>query len=129
MTRCIATIIRIPELAQVADAEGRILLTRDRRLLMRKAVRYGCCLRSTDPREQLIEVVRRYGLADQARPFRRCLRCNQPLEAVSKDEIIDRLQPLTRLYFEEFSICPGCHQVYWKGSHYDHMRELIAQLR
>jgi uncharacterized protein with PIN domain len=117
-----------PELAQVAGAEGRILLTRDRRLLMRRAVRFGYCLRSTDPREQLTEVVRRYGLASQSQPFRRCLRCNQPLQPVAKADIIERLEPLTQLYFDDFSTCPGCEQVYWKGSHYEHMLELIRKL-
>ena len=114
-----------PELAAVAHQEERILLTRDRRLLMRREVDYGCCLRSLDSREQLGEVVRRYALAQSARPFRRCLRCNHELEAVDKAAIIERLQPLTRRYFEEFARCPACDQVYWKGSHYERMLELV----
>ncbi len=118
-----------PELAAVAHQEERILLTRDRRLLMRREVEYGCCLRSLDSREQLGEVVRRYALAQSARPFRRCLRCNHELEEVEKAAIVERLQPLTRRYFEEFARCPACNQVYWKGSHYDRMLELIQQVQ
>ena len=118
-----------PELAAVAHQEGRILLTRDRRLLMRREVDYGCCLRSLDSREQLGEVVRRYALAQTARPFRRCLRCNHELEVVDKAAVLERLQPLTRRYFEEFARCPGCDQVYWKGSHYERMLELIRRVK
>ena len=114
-----------PELAAVAHQEERILLTRDRRLLMRREVAYGCLLRSLDPQEQLDEVVQRYALAKSARPFLRCLRCNHLLEAVDKADVLDRLQPLTRRYFEEFARCPACDQIYWKGSHYDRMLELI----
>ncbi len=115
------------QLALLARQESRILLTRDRRLLMRKIVTWGYCLRSLEPQEQLVEVVRRYGLAGRTTPFRRCLRCNHPLEPVSKSAVLDRLKPLTRQYFEEFSICPACDQIYWKGSHYDRMQHLIAR--
>jgi uncharacterized protein len=117
-----------PELAEISVNDGRILLTRDRRLLMQKRITRGYLLRSLDPEEQLQEVVRRYTLGDWIKPFRRCLRCNHPLEPVRKQDVLERLEPLTRLYFEEFHICPACHQIYWKGSHYDKMQKLIEQL-
>lgn len=116
------------ELARLAAAEGRVLLSRDRRLLMRRSIVYGCCLRSLQPSEQLGEVVRRYRLAEQARPFRRCLRCNQELRPASKAEVFDQLEPLTKLYFDEFALCPNCGQVYWKGSHYERMLAMIQRL-
>ena len=106
-------------------AGGRILLTRDRRLLMRRSVPRGCCLRATDPEHQLHEVVRRYRLDTQLRPFSRCLRCNDLLAAVDKAEILDRLLPFTRLYFDEFQRCTGCGQVYWAGSHHARLVDLI----
>ncbi len=116
------------ELAEIAQGEDRILLSRDRRLLMRKAVTYGYCLRSLDSLEQLSEVIRRFDLAKRIVPFHRCLRCNHPLEPVAKEAVLDRLEPLTRLYFDEFQICPACKQIYWKGSHYERMEGLIEQL-
>lgn len=116
------------ELSRVASEEERILLTRDRRLLMRRVVFYGYCLRSLDSRRQAREVLQRYSLFDQIIPFRRCLRCNALLEPVSKAAIFDRLQPLTRLYYEDFHRCPSCGQLYWKGSHHERMLELIDQI-
>ena len=116
------------ELAEILRKETRILLTRDRRLLMRKVVAYGYCPRSLDSRAQLAEVVQRFDLRNQIVPFHRCLRCNHPLETISKEAVLDRLEPLTRLYFEEFRICPVCQQVYWKGSHYDKMQTLIQKV-
>ena len=41
------------ELAAIAEPEQRILLTRDRRLLMRKAIRRGYCVRQDDPHGQI----------------------------------------------------------------------------
>ncbi len=115
-------------LAALSAYESRILLTRDRRLLMRKSVTHGYLLRSLDPHEQLLEVLNRYGLRPWIKPFQRCIRCNHRLEVVSKEAVLDRLEPLTRLYFNEFRICPACKQIYWKGSHYDRMQKLIAGL-
>ena len=116
------------ELAQVAARETRILLTRDRRLLMRSLVTYVYFLRSQTPAVQAAEVLRRFGLAGQAQPFQRCLLCNGVLQPVSKAQVLDRLEPLTRLYYDEFHLCPDCNQVYWKGSHYEHMQQLAHQL-
>src|SRR5947208_12701627 len=52
-----------PQLVRSASDENRALLTRDRRLLMHAAVRHGYYLRSQDPMEQTVEVLRRYNLA------------------------------------------------------------------
>jgi len=116
------------ELAETSQREERILLSRDRRLLMRKSVTYGYCLRSLDSLEQLTEVIRRFDLTSRIAPFHRCLRCNHLLEPVAKEAVIDRLEPLTKLYFNEFQICPACQQIYWKGSHYAKMQKLVEEI-
>jgi len=97
--------------------EKRALLSRDRKLLMHKVIEYGYLPRSDDPAEQLQEVVRRFSLADNINPFSRCPHCNGVLQSVSKKDIIDRLEPLTKKYFDDFSQCPNCGQIYWAGSH------------
>jgi uncharacterized protein with PIN domain len=116
------------ELAEIAQREERILLSRDRRLLMRKAVTHGYCLRSLDSLEQMTEVIQRFDLTSRVSPFHRCLRCNHPLEPVAKEAVLDRLEPLTKLYFDEFQICPACGQIYWKGSHYEKMQKLVEEV-
>lgn len=116
------------ELTRISVDDGRILLTRDRRLLMQKIITRGYCLRSLEPAQQLEEVVRRFGLTRWVHPFRRCLRCNTPLQPVSKEAVLHRLEPLTKKYFDEFCICPACDQVYWKGSHYEKMMRVIERL-
>ena len=117
-----------PIMADIVQREERILLTRDRRLLMRKIILHGYCLRSLNSLEQLTEVIQRFELTNKIQPFHRCLRCNHPLEAVDKDVILDRLKPLTKQYFEQFHICPACRQIYWKGSHYEQMQNLIERI-
>ena len=117
------------ELAGIAAAERRILLTRDRGLLRRSIVRRGACVRSDRPFDQLVETVRRFDLADRWQPFGRCIRCNTLLVAASREEILDRLEPLTRIYYDDFRRCPGCAAVYWRGSHHARMERLIGRVR
>ncbi len=116
-------------LARIAEEEGRIMLTRDRGLLKRSVVTYGYHPRSTDPRQQLIEVLRRYDLFDRIRPFHRCLRCNGLLVDVDKAAVADRLSPRTRDHYDAFRQCRSCGQVYWQGSHYERLRAFIADAR
>ena len=115
------------QMAEILESDARILLTRDRRLLMRKVVRYGYCLRSLEPQEQLQEVIHRFNLKPSIKPFHRCLRCNGILQPVEKATVLDRLEPKTKLYYNEFAHCPDCDQIYWKGSHFERMEKLIAQ--
>jgi uncharacterized protein with PIN domain len=117
------------DLASASIEQGRILLTRDRRLLMRKAIVRGYLVRRLEPAQQLREVMHRFGLAKWIRPFQRCIRCNHLLEPIQKEAVLERLEPLTRRYFEEFRICPSCSQIYWKGSHFAKMQQRIAELR
>lgn len=115
-------------LAQIAHQERRILLTRDRGLLKRRLVTYGYCVRSRDTHKQLAAVLHRFALWSQVQPWRRCLRCNCPLENVDKESIQHRLEPRTRAYYNEFHWCPDCDQIYWKGSHYTRMQRYLEDL-
>ncbi len=113
-------------LARISAVESRILLTRDRGLLKRKMVTHGFCLRTKDPRQQLLEVIKRFDLQDCFMPFTRCIACNGILRKVEKADILDQLEPGTRMYFDDFSSCISCGKIYWKGSHHDRMQGLVA---
>ena len=117
------------QLLGAMKSEGRALLTRDRRLLMHAIVRHGCYLRSQDPFDQTIEVLRRFDLSSAFAPFTRCLHCNAPLEQVEKSEVIEQLEPLTKIYYEQFRRCTGCGQIYWPGSHFDKLLARIEGIR
>jgi uncharacterized protein len=117
------------QLLELAQAGSRALLTRDRRLLMHAVVGDGYYLRSQDPIEQTLEVLRRFQLSSALAPFTRCLRCNTLVEAVEKAEIIHELEPLTKIYYEQFRRCPGCGQIYWPGSHFKKLEARIAHFR
>jgi uncharacterized protein with PIN domain/sulfur carrier protein ThiS len=117
------------QLLEVMARENRALLTRDRRLLMHGIVQHGYCPRSQNANEQTIEVVRRFDLSELIAPFTRCLRCNAPLETAAKADIIDKLEPLTKIYYDRFRRCPDCKQIYWPGSHFPKLQRRVEEIR
>lgn len=116
------------EIVRLAVQEERIVLTRDRDLLMRKTIARGCYVYPTASDAQLLEVMRRYQLAGQARPLSRCLDCNGLLEAVPKDAVEQQLPAHSAACQNDFRRCNACGHVYWYGSHAARMRKRIANL-
>ncbi len=116
------------ELARISHTEHRILLTRDRGLLKRRMVTHGCFVRETDPRKQLHWIVSRLDLYHLAQPFKRCLRCNGLVRPVDKKYITHRLASKILDRHDEFKMCEGCEQIYWKGSHFKRMISLLQEV-
>lgn len=115
------------EIVRLAAGERRIVLTRDRRLLHHRAITHGYWVRSQDPDAQMREVLQRFDLDATAGLFSRCPACNGLVEAVPKSEILERLAPLTRRYYNTFHRCRSCGRIYWRGSHYDQLEQRIQE--
>jgi len=113
------------EIERLAQHEHRIVLTRDRELLKRRGVNHGIYVRALRSPAQLREVFERLQLARAARLFTRCLHCNAALVAIDKAQALPQLPPRVAATFERFSVCRGCQRVFWEGSHWRRMRELI----
>ena len=113
------------EIIRIAERERRIILTRDVGILKHGAVTRGYWIRTTSPEEQTQEVLRRFDLFRQTRPFTRCTVCNGPVEKIAKEKILHRLEPRTKKYYEAFYRCVECDKIYWKGSHHEKMLDKI----
>jgi uncharacterized protein with PIN domain/sulfur carrier protein ThiS len=116
-------------LADISAAEQRILLTCDRKLLMRKQVSYGYYVRNRQPQQQLLEILSRYDLYAQIKPFSRCMHCNGNTRPVSKRSIETQLLEKTKKYYNDFYQCDDCKKIYWKGSHYQQMKRWIDHFK
>jgi uncharacterized protein with PIN domain len=116
------------ELVQLARRESRIILTRDRGLLKRRLVSHGYLVRGTEPREQIAEVIGRFDLTSRVRMFGRCMMCNTPLERCEKKEVRASLPASVADAHEEYSRCPSCARVFWKGSHWEGMKKLAGEV-
>jgi uncharacterized protein len=117
------TIIRL------AQQQKRTILTRDVGLLKNSAVQRGYWIRSTQPKEQIVEVVRKFDLFSSINPFTLCLDCNGPIKAVKKEMVWEALLPRTKESFDNFYRCENCGKVYWPGSHFQKMQRTINWIK
>lgn len=117
-------------IATISKQEGRTILSRDKGLLKRKEVHSGLYIRATCSSEQLREVIERLKIKGFCRPFTRCLSCNHNLAPLGAEEAAasSRIPPGVRTWTNEFFHCPGCHKVFWKGSHHQSMEKLVRQI-
>ncbi|MGY1708976.1 Mut7-C RNAse domain-containing protein [Geodermatophilus sp. SYSU D00758] len=114
------------ELAARARDERRTLLTQDRGLLMRRGVR-GALVRGARPDDQLADVLDRF--APPLAPLTRCTACGAHREPVAKAEVAGRLPAGTRRTYADFSRCPACGRVYWRGAHAARIDRLVQRAR
>ncbi len=80
------------QIIELANSEGRIILSRDLGIFKNSRVKKGYFPRSQDPKIQIKEIVDRYGLNQLVKPFSRCIKCNGKLEPIDKDLIKRKIQ-------------------------------------
>lgn len=115
-------------LIQVSLDDKRHILTRDRRLVERRLVRYYFLIGHDRWQEQLKAVMDHFGLAfSRARMFSRCLEDNALIEPVEKEAVRSLVFPYTYAHHADFRHCPQCRRVYWSGTHVDAMMSRLQR--
>ena len=116
-----------PVLVQLAEAEERILLTRDRHLLHELRPARAHEVRQDDPLQQLRELVFALALAPPRELFTRCLLDNAVLQAMSEAQAQPLLPEGVRGLAGTVRRCPSCQRLYWDGSHVRRMRGALER--
>ncbi|MFF8193833.1 Mut7-C RNAse domain-containing protein [Streptomyces bobili] len=114
-----------PALAARSAAERRVMLSRDRGLLRRRELWAGGFVYSTNPEEQLRDVLDRF--APELRPWTRCTACNGLLREATKEEVADQLKGGTRKTYDVFARCGECGRAYWKGAHHKQLEAIVER--
>ena len=115
-------------LVTLAARERRTILTRDRRLVMRRAARDHILIRSQDLERQIRQVLDERRLAIRTdRLFRRCVRCNRPTRTVTRASVRDRVPSYVFRTQRRFARCPSCSRIYWRATHVTSMLERLRK--
>ncbi len=116
---------------RIALAQGRVILTKDTQLMKRRVVTSGrlkaVLVQGDEPELWLKRVISKLSLDPRFRPFSLCLECNQPLVKRSREEVKELVPPYVLKTQEEYTQCPNCGRVYWKGTHWAHMMEKLER--
>ena len=123
------SIIEDEKLLKLAKDEERILITRDKNLIIdarRENIKVIKII-STDINDQLRQVLKNTKI-DEKFFLSRCLLCNNLVEKISKKNV-KKMVP-KRIYEnnKKFWYCKFCDKIYWKGSHFENMIQKIKQL-
>ena len=108
--------------------EKRIILTRDLGILKHSRVERGYFIRNQKPFDQCGEIMRKFSLEKQISPFTRCMECNGQFNKISKILIKGKVPEMVYRNNSEFYMCDDCKNIYWKGSHYEKMLNIINRL-
>ncbi len=108
-----------------AKEQDRIILTRDSAIKEPEFV----FIESDNFREQMEQVFRLTGMPSSEKAFTRCLDCNIILIPVEKEKVDGRVPPYVFQTHRMFLVCPHCGKIFWKGSHYKRMREILENFR
>jgi len=117
-----------PELVEWARNEHRILLTRDRPLLLELRPDQALFIVADRPLEQLRQVVTEAGLSAPGELFTRCLVCNAELRPATEAECASLVPLGARALPGPVRRCPGCGRLYWPGSHARRMRAALGRV-
>ncbi len=115
-------------LVELAEAQRRLLLTRDRHLLRELRPARAVEVRQDDPLHQLRELVSALALPPPRGLFTRCLLCNADLEAVDREAALPLLPEGVRDLPGPVRRCPSCGRLYWDGSHVRRMRAALERV-
>ena len=117
------------EIVTVSRIEKRRILTKDRNILKRSEVTHGYFVRNDDIVNQTKEIIKRFDLKKDINEFTRCLECNNFLQSVIKEDIIDQIPTKVARWHDTFFICSNCKKIYWQGTHHQKMNTLIQSLK
>jgi len=120
------------QMVRQALAEGRMILTRDTGIMLRRVVNNGrlkaLLIESEEPERQMRQVMTSLDLKNNQRPFTRCLECNHPLVERSREEVKDRVPPYVFKTQTQYMECPACRRIYWRGTHWEAMTRKLEKL-
>jgi len=121
--------LSLPSLIKTAIAEERSILTRRRDIDLADCPVSIYCVQSNYPHEQLKDVIKQFAISlDQANYFSRCLLCNKALDRLDKSNALGKVPDYVTSTVSDFSQCPGCNKIYWKGTHYHNMLRQLHNL-
>lgn len=113
-------------LANLARGEERILLTRDVELTRRRGLQF-VLIQDDKLVAQLQQLRRELNLHD-AGAFTRCIECNAELETATAEQAAAHVPPYVLKTQTRLKRCPRCEKIYWRGTHWNHMRAVLRHM-
>ena len=118
------------ELLHIAKNEKRIIISRDKELILRGKKKNLATIKITtvDLDEQLNQVLKLIHI-DEQYILSRCTLCNTILEIREKSQIEEKIPEKVFENNDKFWFCKKCNKYYWEGSHYEKIINKIEEIK
>ena len=119
------------KIIKIAGETDRIVLTRDSLMLTRKEFKNGTLkylyIKDEKLKNQLGQIKSELHLSLKP-DLVRCIECNQILVKVGKEEIKNMVPPYVYKTQENFLYCKNCDKYYWRGTHYQNIKNTFLDI-
>lgn len=119
------------DLIRTAQRQGRVILTRDTEVALRRSVRpMSILITANDIAGQIREFLEKADIREGARNAPRCAACNGIQRVISDKESVAGMVP-DHVYrqHDRFLRCEKCGKLYWEGSHFRNFQALLREIR
>ncbi len=76
---------------------------------------------------QLCLVIKKFSLEPSLK-LNLCAYCGSKLKTIPKEEVKDKVPPRAYESAYDFTLCPHCGSVFWKGTHYGRMVKTLKRI-
>ena len=118
------------EVLKIAETENRVLITRDKELIIRAKKKKIQLIETSlvDLDEQLKQVIKN-GDIDEKMILTRCSLCNTILDEIKKKDVKTKVPEKVYKNNDRFWFCSKCDKIYWMGSHYTKIQSKINKIK
>ncbi len=119
--------ISFDNMIRLANKERRIILTRSHKQASSSQKFSRIHIKSESRKEQITEIID-FITMNKNLLFTRCLKCNRSLNSLNKEKIKDLVPSYIYETHNEFKICRKCGKVFWHGTHYTDMLNILNEI-
>lgn len=120
--------ITMLNLIRIAKKERRVIVSRSKSVL-NHPLEFDRIFIQHNSLEEQLEELKPWLVYDKDYVFTRCPEDNEVLTDIAKEKIIALIPAKVALQHDGFKICHKCGRVYWQGTHYQKIRDLLGKIR
>ncbi|MBE3088700.1 MAG: Mut7-C RNAse domain-containing protein [Actinobacteria bacterium] len=120
------------QIIKIARETDRIILTRDSLMLARREFKKGIIkylyIKEDKLENQLDQIKSELKISLKPNLIR-CIECNEKLIKVKKEDIKNKVPPYVYKTQQNFLYCKNCDKYYWRGTHYQNIKNTFLNIK
>ena len=120
------------QIIKIARETDKIILTRDSLMLARREFKRGIIkylyIKEDKLENQLDQIKSELKISLKPNLIK-CIECNEKLIKVKKEDIKNKVPPYVYKTQKNFLYCKNCDKYYWRGTHYQNIKNTFLNIK